>query len=147
MLAAAIDGVVFDVFLLALPGTLSGLKNSFDQCHLDLSVQLGRLTLPNPILVASGTFGYAREMAGFVDLKRLGAIIPKTITQAPAARQCTLANDRNRRRHAQLDRPGQRRARSVHRAPFAVSCRRRCADHRQHRRPRLATNSSKWRRA
>jgi dihydroorotate dehydrogenase (NAD+) catalytic subunit len=50
---------------------------------VDLSVHLGRLTLPNPILVASGTFGYAREMAGFVDLTRLGAIIPKTITRLP----------------------------------------------------------------
>ncbi len=52
---------------------------------LDLSVQLGRLTLPNPILVASGTFGYAREMAGFVDLRRLGGILPKTITAQPRA--------------------------------------------------------------
>jgi dihydroorotate dehydrogenase (NAD+) catalytic subunit len=34
-------------------------------------------------MVASGTFGYAREMAGLVDLKRLGAIIPKTITREP----------------------------------------------------------------
>jgi dihydroorotate dehydrogenase (NAD+) catalytic subunit len=50
---------------------------------VDLSVQLGRLRLPNPILVASGTFGYAREMAGLVDLRRLGGIIPKTITQEP----------------------------------------------------------------
>jgi dihydroorotate dehydrogenase (NAD+) catalytic subunit len=48
-----------------------------------LNVALGRLRLPNPILVASGTFGYAREMAGFVDLARLGAIVPKTITQEP----------------------------------------------------------------
>lgn len=48
-----------------------------------LEVQLGRLRLPNPILVASGTFGYAREMAGFVDLSRLGGIIPKTITRLP----------------------------------------------------------------
>jgi dihydroorotate dehydrogenase (NAD+) catalytic subunit len=47
---------------------------------IDLAIQLGRLRLPNPIVVASGTFGYAREMAGFVDLGRLGAIIPKTIT-------------------------------------------------------------------
>jgi len=31
-------------------------------------------------MVASGTFGYAREMAGLVDLPRLGAILPKTIT-------------------------------------------------------------------
>jgi dihydroorotate dehydrogenase (NAD+) catalytic subunit len=50
---------------------------------IDLSVQLGRLRLPNPILVASGTFGYAREMAGFVDLSRLGGILPKTITPQP----------------------------------------------------------------
>ncbi len=34
-------------------------------------------------MVASGTFGYAREMAGFVDLGRLGAILPKTITRQP----------------------------------------------------------------
>jgi dihydroorotate dehydrogenase (NAD+) catalytic subunit len=50
---------------------------------VDLSVELGRLRLPNPILVASGTFGYAREMAGLIDLRRLGGIIPKTITQEP----------------------------------------------------------------
>ncbi len=50
---------------------------------IDLSVQLGRLRLPNPVLVASGTFGYAREMAGLVDLVRLGGIVPKTITQEP----------------------------------------------------------------
>jgi dihydroorotate dehydrogenase (NAD+) catalytic subunit len=50
---------------------------------VDLTVRLGRLTLPNPIIAASGTFGYAREMAGLVDLKRLGAIIPKTITREP----------------------------------------------------------------
>jgi dihydroorotate dehydrogenase (NAD+) catalytic subunit len=48
---------------------------------LDLSVTLGRLTLANPILVASGTFGYAREMEAFVDLARLGGIVPKTITK------------------------------------------------------------------
>ncbi len=52
---------------------------------IDLSVSLGRLRLDNPIMVASGTFGYAREMAGLVDLARLGAIIPKTITPQPRA--------------------------------------------------------------
>ena len=51
----------------------------------DLRVELGRLRLPNPILVASGTFGYAREMASLVDLARLGGIIPKTITSQPRA--------------------------------------------------------------
>jgi dihydroorotate dehydrogenase (NAD+) catalytic subunit len=50
---------------------------------IDLAVELGRLRLPNPILVASGTFGYAREMAGLVDVSRLGGILPKTITAQP----------------------------------------------------------------
>ena len=49
----------------------------------DLSVTLGRLRLPNPILVASGTFGYGKEMTGFMDLARLGGIVPKTITPLP----------------------------------------------------------------
>ena len=49
----------------------------------DLSVQIGRLLLANPILVASGTFGYAREMEQLVDLNRLGGILPKTITMEP----------------------------------------------------------------
>ena len=52
---------------------------------VQLDVNLGRLRLPNPITVASGTFGYAREMAGLVDLRRLGAILPKTITKSPRA--------------------------------------------------------------
>ena len=50
---------------------------------VNLAVQLGRLRLPNPILAASGTFGYAREMQGLVDLSRLGGILPKTITSQP----------------------------------------------------------------
>jgi dihydroorotate dehydrogenase (NAD+) catalytic subunit len=50
---------------------------------VDLSVALGRLHLTNPILVASGTFGYAREMAGTVDFAKLGGIIPKTVTRQP----------------------------------------------------------------
>src|SRR5437899_2740895 len=51
----------------------------------DLSVTLGPLQFPNPILVASGTFGYAREMAEVVDFSKLGGIIPKTVTQQPRA--------------------------------------------------------------
>jgi dihydroorotate dehydrogenase (NAD+) catalytic subunit len=50
---------------------------------VDLRVQLGRLALANPILVASGTFGYAREMERLVDLSRLGGVIPKTVTMEP----------------------------------------------------------------
>jgi dihydroorotate dehydrogenase (NAD+) catalytic subunit len=51
----------------------------------DLSVTLGRLELRNPVLVASGTFGYAKEMVSFVDFARLGGVVPKTVTQAPRA--------------------------------------------------------------
>jgi dihydroorotate dehydrogenase (NAD+) catalytic subunit len=50
-----------------------------------LAVCLGRLSLRNPILTASGTFGYAREMAGLVDISQLGGVLPKTITLAPRA--------------------------------------------------------------
>ena len=49
----------------------------------ELCVQLNRLSLANPVLVASGTFGYAKEMASFVDFKKLGGIIPKTVTPSP----------------------------------------------------------------
>lgn len=49
----------------------------------DLSVTLGCLKLRNPILVASGTFGYAREMEGLVDFAQLGGIVPKTVTAKP----------------------------------------------------------------
>src|SRR5215207_740828 len=52
---------------------------------MDLTVTLGRLRLANPILVASGTFGYAREMEGVVDFARLGGIVPKTVTRQPRA--------------------------------------------------------------
>lgn len=50
-----------------------------------LAVRLNRLKLPNPILVASGTFGYAKEMTAFVDFASLGGIIPKTVTPQPRA--------------------------------------------------------------
>jgi dihydroorotate dehydrogenase (NAD+) catalytic subunit len=52
---------------------------------VELAVRLGRLELKNPILVASGTFGYVREMAGFVRVERLGGVIPKTVTFRPRA--------------------------------------------------------------
>ncbi|MCA9188614.1 MAG: dihydroorotate dehydrogenase [Pirellulaceae bacterium] len=63
--------------------TVGDTENLRTQQNLDLRVTLGRLELPNPILVASGTFGYAREMQTLVDLSRLGGMIPKTITPAP----------------------------------------------------------------
>jgi dihydroorotate dehydrogenase (NAD+) catalytic subunit len=50
---------------------------------LDLSVSLGRLRLRNPVMPASGTFGYGQEYAPFLDLNRLGAVVVKTITLKP----------------------------------------------------------------
>lgn len=49
----------------------------------NLSVNIGKLKLNNPVMVASGTFGYAQEFADFMDLKQLGAIVTKTITIKP----------------------------------------------------------------
>lgn len=48
---------------------------------VDLSVDLAGIRLANPILSASGTFGYAQEFAPYLDLNRLGAIVVKTITR------------------------------------------------------------------
>jgi dihydroorotate dehydrogenase (NAD+) catalytic subunit len=49
----------------------------------DLSVDIGGLQLQNPVLTASGTFGYAREFEHLVDLNRLGGIIVKGLSLAP----------------------------------------------------------------
>jgi dihydroorotate dehydrogenase (NAD+) catalytic subunit len=60
---------------------------------VDLSVNVGALRLSNPILAASGTFGYGVEFAHLVDLNRLGGIVVKglslePIAGAPAPRLC-----------------------------------------------------------
>jgi dihydroorotate dehydrogenase (NAD+) catalytic subunit len=48
-----------------------------------MQVKIASLELKNPVMVASGTFGYAEELKDLVDLKKLGAIVTKTITRAP----------------------------------------------------------------
>ena len=65
--------------------------NSSDR--VDLSVQVGALRLANPIIAASGTFGYGLEFAHLVDLNRLGGFVTKGISLqpiegAPAPRLC-----------------------------------------------------------
>ena len=47
---------------------------------VDLSVNIGKLKLKNPVLTASGTFGYGEEYSDFVDLNRLGGFIVKGTT-------------------------------------------------------------------
>jgi dihydroorotate dehydrogenase (NAD+) catalytic subunit len=69
--------------------------NSSDR--VDLSVQVGALCLRNPIITASGTFGYGVEFAHLVDLNRLGGIVTKGISRepiegAPPPRLCETAS-------------------------------------------------------
>ena len=51
----------------------------------DLSVKLGPLELKNPLMTASGTFGYGREYESLVDLNLLGAIVVKGLSMKPIA--------------------------------------------------------------
>lgn len=49
----------------------------------DLSVNVGKLKLKNPVLLASGTIGYGNEIAQFTDLSKLGGIITKSLSLKP----------------------------------------------------------------
>jgi dihydroorotate dehydrogenase (NAD+) catalytic subunit len=50
---------------------------------VDLSVNIGRLKLRNPIMLASGTVGYGNEIAEFTDLNKIGAIVTKSLSLKP----------------------------------------------------------------
>ena len=50
----------------------------------DLTVNLGKLQLKNPVMTASGTFGYGVEYADFFPLDRLGAVVVKGIRMEPS---------------------------------------------------------------
>jgi dihydroorotate dehydrogenase (NAD+) catalytic subunit len=50
---------------------------------MNLSVQIGKLTLQNPVTVASGTFGYGAEYSQLIDLNQLGAVVVKGIRLGP----------------------------------------------------------------
>ena len=53
---------------------------------IDLSTTIARgLPAPNPVLLASGTCGYGRELAAFLPLRDLGGIVTKTVTLRPRA--------------------------------------------------------------
>ena len=49
----------------------------------DLSVDVAGVRLPNPVMAASGCFGFGRELAGLVDLSRLGAVVTKSVSLEP----------------------------------------------------------------
>ena len=54
------------------------------QTSTDLRINIGGLQLKNPVMTASGTFGYGREFEGMTDLKQLGAIVVKGISLSPS---------------------------------------------------------------
>ena len=47
---------------------------------VDLKVNLGTIQLKNPVMTASGTFGYGKEYADFIDVSRIGGVIVKGTT-------------------------------------------------------------------
>src|ERR1035437_7825370 len=49
----------------------------------DLSISIGKLKLKNPLITASGTYGYADEYEDYINFENLGAIITKGITLNP----------------------------------------------------------------
>ena len=51
--------------------------------EINLETRIGKIKFKNPILAASGTFGHAKEFEQFIDLKKLGGIVTKTITLKP----------------------------------------------------------------
>ena len=50
---------------------------------INLETTIGKIKFKNPVLVASGTFGYAQEFEKLIDLKKLGGIVTKTLTLKP----------------------------------------------------------------
>lgn len=50
---------------------------------MDISVRIGKAVFPNPVTVASGTFGHAEKFYGQEEVRRLGALLPKTVTLHP----------------------------------------------------------------
>jgi len=56
---------------------------------MNLSVKIGKLKLQNPVMVASGTFGYGVEYAQLLDLNQLGAVVVKGIRLGPVRGNAT----------------------------------------------------------
>lgn len=50
---------------------------------IDLSINIGKLKLRNPVMLASGTVGYGNEISEFLNLEKLGAIVTKSLSLKP----------------------------------------------------------------
>ena len=62
---------------------MSGRSESSQGGAPDLSVDFAGIALRNPVLTASGTFGYGTEFAPFLDLRRIGGFVAKSLTAQP----------------------------------------------------------------
>ncbi|MCK9390090.1 MAG: dihydroorotate dehydrogenase [Syntrophales bacterium] len=58
-------------------------RKDHDTQQINLAIEIGSLKLKNPVMTASGTFGYGEEYAPYADLNRLGAIIVKGLSLKP----------------------------------------------------------------
>ena len=67
---------------------------------MNLKVDLAGVTLNNPIMTASGTFGSGEEYSEFVDLNRLGAVVTKGVANVPWEGNPTLWGNAQRHRIA-----------------------------------------------
>jgi len=81
---------------------------------MNLSVQIGKLTLQNPVMVASGTFGYGVEYAQLLDLNQLGAVVVKGIRLHSGPRQSHAPHRRSHQRHVEPPSACKGRARRLH---------------------------------
>jgi len=59
------------------------MRHKQSKTHPAMDVNIGPLKLKNPVMTASGTFGYGEEYAGYVDLSKLGAIVVKGLSLKP----------------------------------------------------------------
>jgi len=59
------------------------MRKTKHRAKLNMPVNLGGIRMKNPVMVASGTFGYGNEYKDLVDLNRLGGFISKTLTLHP----------------------------------------------------------------
>ena len=102
----------------------------------DLSARVGSVLLKNPVMSASGTFGYGLEFMPFYDISRLGAVIVKGLSLLPTPGNRPRADRGDPRGDAERDRPAEHRGRAVRERGGAASGRRR----RRVRRERLRTH-------
>lgn len=68
---------------------------------MNLKVDLAGVTLNNPIMTASGTFGSGEEYSEFVDLNRLGAVVTKGVANVPVGRKSNSTGGGSLWRNAQ----------------------------------------------